>query len=163
MKIQFTRDILELWDKNDCVKFAIWCVDKVLPIWVKEYPDDTKLHLVVEAAKIWINSATEENVDLVRNARRDLFALRNQLLLTARTHAPIKAADVVLYLARAVIVNGTRKTKAGMTVGLAVYWVAIDTLAALGRHDRNSKDLLDEYMRSLELNTISLYDLNKGL
>lgn len=43
--------ILNSWGKVDRVKFAIWCAERVLPIWSKKYPNDKRPKIAIDYAK----------------------------------------------------------------------------------------------------------------
>jgi len=49
------------WKKEDSVKLAIFCAEKVLPIYEKRYPKDDRVRKAIEAAKIYLADASEMN------------------------------------------------------------------------------------------------------
>lgn len=57
-----TKEFLENANPRLCVEFAVWCVQKVLPFWEKEYPDDKRPKEAVEAAKNWLNDPSSEAI-----------------------------------------------------------------------------------------------------
>jgi hypothetical protein len=50
-----------LWTKEDSVSVAIYAAELVLPIYEKQYPDDKRPRLAIEAAKAWLKDPSEEN------------------------------------------------------------------------------------------------------
>ena len=49
------------WEKPDSVALAIYAAELVIGNYEKEYPDDKRPRLAIEAAKAWLNDPTEEN------------------------------------------------------------------------------------------------------
>jgi hypothetical protein len=49
------------WQKKDSVLFAIYVARLVLDIFEKEYPEDKRPRLAIEAAERWVKSPTKKN------------------------------------------------------------------------------------------------------
>lgn len=142
--------ILKTWDKVDCVKFAVWCAEKIILDWQKIYPDDQRPQVAVMAAKNWIDNPPAANMRRMHDA------------VTAASEAGDSAhnydLDCVAYAASDACGAALDNDYSYVYAGNAAFW------AKKALYDEISeKDLLNEYMSLVEPNTISLFELNKGL
>lgn len=48
-------------DKKNRIRFAVYCAEKVLHLFEKEYPDDKRPRQAIQAAKRYMKNMTEEN------------------------------------------------------------------------------------------------------
>jgi len=83
--------------KEICVRFAVFCAEKALPVFEKEYPDDERPRLAIEAAKNWLKNQTEESrlMAASRAARARAFAA--YAAADAAAYAAYAAADAIAY------------------------------------------------------------------
>jgi len=57
------------WDERIARLFAFWCAEQVLPIFEKQYPNDTCLRKAIETARLFADGkATEEELDAAWDA-----------------------------------------------------------------------------------------------
>jgi len=143
------RDVLKNFDKKFNVEFAVWCAEKVLPIFEEEFPEDDRPRLAIKAAKNWLNDPSEGN----RIAAADAAAWAIQVADDAAAadaawaagDAPSVATDVAwaaAYAAHAATA-ATAATAAYVAADAAAY-VAADAAVAL--KDTTDKELLIEYL-----------------
>ncbi len=60
--------------KEYCVKFAVFCAELVLPVWVEKYPTDDRPAKALKAAKVWIKNPTEQNAAAADTAADAAYA-----------------------------------------------------------------------------------------
>jgi hypothetical protein len=78
------------------MKFAIECAELVLPIFEKEYPEDTRPRLAIEAAKKYgKKDATDDEAKLLFMEARINHALAKKIEGTSAGHAAYAAANTV--------------------------------------------------------------------
>lgn len=139
------ENTLKTFDRVKCVKFAIWCAEKVLSDWEIMWPENKGPHLAIEVTKNWLANPTEENSKLSREAGSKVLAPYSHAYVSyavrSATYATCNYQDYVFWS------------------GVAASWAVM----AMGQFGPNEADLLREYVNTLELNTISLVDLNRGL
>ena len=70
-EMRFIRKI-ESYNDKTLRLFACWCVEEVLPIYEKEYPNDNRPRSAIEVAKRYANGkATKDELYAARDAARD--------------------------------------------------------------------------------------------
>jgi len=90
--------------KEICVRFAVFCAEKALPVFEKEYPDDERPRLAIEAAKNWLKNQTEESrlmADAAAYAVYAAYAALDAAALDTAADAARAAADAAAYAAYA--------------------------------------------------------------
>lgn len=65
---QLIRNFNEIVQKKICISFAFACAEKCLISFEQFYPDDKRLHRIIETAKEWLQNPTKENKKAFRNA-----------------------------------------------------------------------------------------------
>ena len=56
------------WTKRDSVEFACWCARRVLPLFEKENPADSRPRKAIRAAEAWFKNPTKKNAAASRAA-----------------------------------------------------------------------------------------------
>jgi len=133
---------LKTYDKEWRVRFAIWCARKALPIWEEKFAEDKRPALAIQAAQNCLDNPSLENAKLANTAANAAYWAAN-------------AANAA-YVARA----------AAMTAAAAAYACAASAARAAAialNNGQSCLDLFEKYKKSLELNTVSLQELNAGL
>ena len=148
------RAELKAYDKEWNVTFAIWCARKVLPIWEARHPEDRRPALAIQATQNWLDAPSEKNASLACKAAAAVYWTAYRAGHAAR----------IAKTARAASARAADTAWAAYSAALAVYSVdAAYSAADAALNDGEScLDLFEEYKQSLELNTISLYELNAG-
>lgn len=142
-------DVLESWSRADCINFAIWCAKKTLPICAQINTDGT-FAAIIRDIENCVNSSQQFTA-----AKKIVDNLDDGGVLFDRdVWTPVAAAYAIFYTAKV----ASRQNKEPGLIFLVAHWTAI----ALGGRHRET-DLLKEYIANAKLNTVSLFELNKGL
>lgn len=132
--------ILKTWNKIDCVKFAVWCAEKVISGWREIYPDDQRPQLAIMAVKNWVDNPTKENERLACHA--SLAAGRAEAEAANRN-----LSNNVHYIARAVSDAAAAVWRSSAYTYIYAGNTALWTERALNNGIRE-RDLLGEYLGS---------------
>jgi hypothetical protein len=60
--------IVRLMTREQCLRYAIYSVERCLPVYEAQYPGDNRVRMAVEAARIVLLSDTIENRDAAAHA-----------------------------------------------------------------------------------------------
>jgi hypothetical protein len=104
--------IVRVLDKINCVRYAVFAAEQVLPIFEEEYPDDNRPRKAIEAAKAYIENpceATSKAVVVAENAANAAWSARvmagkrtaAESAANAAAHAAESAANIFTVYASA--------------------------------------------------------------
>ena len=62
------------WTKEDSVKLAIFAAELVIDIFEKQYPDDKRPRMAIEAAKKWLDNPTADTARAAADAAAAAYA-----------------------------------------------------------------------------------------
>ena len=119
------------------VRWAVECAERVISIWVAEYPNDLRPVQAIEAAKSWISTPTPAAADAARAAARDARDAADS------AHAAANAAYSAAYV-----------NSAAASAASAAYYAAYSTAYAAATYSTdaaNAAETLWQVSRLLEI------------
>jgi len=138
------------YDKEWCVRCAIWCAKKVLPIWETKFPRKEQPRKAVQVAQNWLDKPNGVSDSLAWQAASVAYDARSGGKITnhACSACAASAATASHHIDEYILNN--------------LAYVVREAADALN-DGRTCIDLFEEYKKSLDLNTVSLQELNARL
>ena len=110
--------IQRIFNKKQSVPFSIFCAEKVLYFWEEKYPEDTRPHKAIEAAKKYISTPCKKTKEAAyaasRAASEASFASAASAAAAAAANASRAASEVSFAYAADTAANAA----------YAAYWAA---------------------------------------
>ena len=139
--------------RQSCLKLAVFSAELVLDIFEKEYPEDSRPRLAIEAAKRAIEDDSEENRSLANDAAdaADAASANADADAYANADADADASAVAAYAAAAAAANAANANASAATysAAYAVYINAAAYAAAFSAADTKKQNKIIDYAISL--------------
>jgi hypothetical protein len=87
-------------DRMECIRYALYCAKKVLPMFEEKYPDDNRPREAVRAAQAYLKNPSEKNQERCRKAAANATNAANYAADAAdAANAAYYAANAAYYAA----------------------------------------------------------------
>ena len=140
--------------RQSCLKLAVFSAELVLDIFEKEYPEDSRPRLAIEAAKRVIEDDTDENRSLADAAADAAHAAHADASHAAAAYSDAATdAAVAAYAAAAAAANAANANAAAAYAAAHAAYAAFSAFSAFSAADTKKQNKIIDYaINLLEVN-----------